>query len=132
MHSHSLDQLTHDHVFLGTQHTQNERRTWLVVALTLAMMFGEIAAGSIFGSMALLAAGWDKATHAAALGISAAGLPAGTARGAQFLFRIRHRQVRRSRRVFQRHHPRPDRGADRLGKRAAAGAPRGDRPWRGG
>src|ERR1700744_2358198 len=71
MHSHSLDQLTHDHVFLGTQHTQNERRTWLVVALTLAMMFGEIAAGSIFGSMALLAHGWPMATHAAALGISA-------------------------------------------------------------
>jgi cation diffusion facilitator family transporter len=71
MHSHSLDQWTHDHVFLGAQHAHNERRTWFVVALTLVMMVGEIAAGSIFGSMALLADGWHMATHAAALGIAA-------------------------------------------------------------
>ena len=71
MHSHSLDQWTHDHVFLGTEHAHNERRTWLVVVLTVVMMVGEIAAGSIFGSMALLADGWHMATHAAALGIAA-------------------------------------------------------------
>ncbi|HEY3795637.1 MAG TPA: CDF family Co(II)/Ni(II) efflux transporter DmeF [Bradyrhizobium sp.] len=71
MHSHSLDQWTHDHVFLGAQHEHNERRTWFVVALTLAMMIGEITAGSLFGSMALLADGWHMATHAAALGIAA-------------------------------------------------------------
>jgi cation diffusion facilitator family transporter len=71
MHSHSLDQWTHDHVFLGEQHTQNERRTWFVVALTVVMMVGEIAAGSFFGSMALLADGWHMGTHAAALGIAA-------------------------------------------------------------
>src|SRR6201988_4534149 len=71
MHSHSLDQWTHDHVFLGARHTENERRTWFVVALTIAMMVGEIAAGSFFGSMALLADGWHMATHAAALGIAA-------------------------------------------------------------
>jgi len=71
MHSHSLDQWTHDHVFLGAGHEQNERRTWFVVALTLAMMVGEIAAGSIFGSVALLADGWHMGTHAAALGIAA-------------------------------------------------------------
>jgi cation diffusion facilitator family transporter len=71
MHSHSLDQWTHDHVFLGAQHAHNERRTWFVVGLTAAMMVGEIAAGSIFGSMALLADGWHMATHAAALGIAA-------------------------------------------------------------
>jgi cation diffusion facilitator family transporter len=35
------------------------------------MMVGEIAAGSFFGSMALLADGWHMATHAAALGIAA-------------------------------------------------------------
>jgi cation diffusion facilitator family transporter len=72
MHSHSLDQWTHDHVFLGHQHSRNERRTWLVVALTAAMMVGEIVSGSIFGSMALLADGWHMATHTAALGIAAA------------------------------------------------------------
>ena len=70
MHSHSLDQWTHDHVFLGAQHARNERRTWFVVALTVIMMVGEIAAGSFFGSMALLADGWHMATHAAALGIA--------------------------------------------------------------
>src|SRR6201996_3794244 len=67
MHSHSLDQWTHDHVFLGAQHAHNERRTWFVVALTVVMMVAEIAAGTIFGSMALLADGWHMATHAAAL-----------------------------------------------------------------
>ena len=72
MHSHSLDPWTHDHVFLGPKHDRNERRTWFVVALTAVMMVGEIAAGSLFGSMALLADGWHMATHACALGISAA------------------------------------------------------------
>src|ERR1700682_2334532 len=70
MHSHSLDQWTHDHVFLGQQHAHNERRTWFVVALTAIMMVGEIVAGTLFGSMALLADGWHMATHAAALGIA--------------------------------------------------------------
>jgi cation diffusion facilitator family transporter len=72
MHIHSLDQRVHDHVFLGEKHRENERRTWFVVALTLVMMIGEIAAGSFFGSMALLADGWHMGTHAAALGIAGA------------------------------------------------------------
>jgi cation diffusion facilitator family transporter len=71
MHTHSLDPWTHDHVFLGHQHSRNERRTWFVVVLTAVMMVGEIAAGTFFGSMALLADGWHMATHAAALGIAA-------------------------------------------------------------
>jgi cation diffusion facilitator family transporter len=72
MHEHSLDQWTHEHVFLGAKHDHNERRTWFVVALTAVMMVGEITAGSLFGSMALLADGWHMATHACALGIAAA------------------------------------------------------------
>ena len=72
MHEHSLDQWTHEHVFLGPKHDRNARRTWFVVALTAVMMVGEIAAGSLFGSMALLADGWHMATHACALGIAAA------------------------------------------------------------
>ena len=72
MHSHPLDPWTHDHLFLGPKHDRNERRTWFVVALTAVMMVGEIVAGSLFGSMALLADGWHMATHAAALGIAAA------------------------------------------------------------
>jgi cation diffusion facilitator family transporter len=69
MPSHA-DQWVHDHVFLGAQHERNERRTWFVVALTIVMMVGEITAGSMFGSMALLADGWHMGTHAAALGIA--------------------------------------------------------------
>jgi cation diffusion facilitator family transporter len=49
----------------------NERRTWLVIALTATMMVLEITAGFIFGSMALLADGWHMASHASALGITA-------------------------------------------------------------
>ncbi len=71
MHSHSLENWTHDHVFLGRRHLRNERRTWLVVWLTLAMMVAEIAGGTIFGSMALLADGWHMSTHAVAVGIAA-------------------------------------------------------------
>jgi cation diffusion facilitator family transporter len=70
MHSHSIDQWTHEHVFLGARHDRNERRTWFVVALTTAMMVGEITAGWLTGSMALLADGWHMGTHAAALGIA--------------------------------------------------------------
>jgi len=70
MHSHSLDHWTHDHVFLGSKPSRNERRTWLVVVLTAVMMVGEIVAGMLSGSMALLADGWHMATHAAALGIA--------------------------------------------------------------
>lgn len=63
---------SHDHVFLGDSHDENARRTLGVVALTFVMMIGEIAAGYITGSMALLADGFHMATHAGALGIAAA------------------------------------------------------------
>src|SRR5215471_16552861 len=72
MHTHTIENWTHEHVFLGEKHEQNERRTWFVVALTVVMMVGEITAGSFFGSMALLADGWHMGTHAAALGIAGA------------------------------------------------------------
>lgn len=71
MHGHSIERWQHRHVFLGEAHARNERRIWLVVALTAVMMVAEIAAGALFGSMALLADGWHMATHAAALAISA-------------------------------------------------------------
>ena len=88
MHSHSIEPWTHEHVFLGGQHARNERRTWLVVALTTAMMCGEITGGTLFGSMALLADGWHMATHAAALGIAAAAysLARRQARNSRFAF----------------------------------------------
>jgi cation diffusion facilitator family transporter len=71
MHDHSLDGFNHSHVFLGRQHAANERRTLIVVALTLAMMVAEIVGGAIFGSMALIADGLHMSTHAAALGVAA-------------------------------------------------------------
>lgn len=61
----------HDHVFLGEAHERNERRTWFVIALTATMMVAEIVAGTVFGSMALVADGWHMATHAAAMLIAA-------------------------------------------------------------
>lgn len=66
-----INALEHDHVFLGADHTRNERRIWLVIALTAVMMVAEIAAGTVYGSMALVADGWHMSTHASALLISA-------------------------------------------------------------
>jgi cation diffusion facilitator family transporter len=63
--------LEHDHVFLGADHDRNERRIWLVIALTAVMMAVEIGAGTYYGSMALVADGWHMSTHASALLISA-------------------------------------------------------------
>jgi len=62
MHSHSIKTWRHKHDFLGADHARNERRTWIVIALTAAMMVGEIVAGALFGSMALLADGFHRAT----------------------------------------------------------------------
>ncbi|SCW30345.1 cation diffusion facilitator family transporter [Rhizobium mongolense subsp. loessense] len=67
----STQTLEHDHVFLGAGHQRNERRVWFVIALTAVMMVVEIGAGTIFGSMALVADGWHMSTHASALLISA-------------------------------------------------------------
>jgi cation diffusion facilitator family transporter len=80
MHTQSIDPWQHAHVFLGEDHTRNERRTWFVVALTAATMVAEIIAGAAFGSMALLADGFHMATHAGALTIA----------GAAYLYSRRH------------------------------------------
>lgn len=61
----------HGHIFLGDNHERNERRTWIVIAITATMMVVEITAGWLFGSMALLADGWHMSTHAAAMLIAA-------------------------------------------------------------
>jgi len=68
---HSHTDGTHTHVFLGSDHERNERRVWMVIALTTVMMVVEIAAGQWFGSMALTADGWHMSTHAGAMLISA-------------------------------------------------------------
>jgi cation diffusion facilitator family transporter len=64
---------THDvHVHVYDVHNPvAERRTRQVMWLTLVMMVVEIIAGTVFGSMALLADGWHMSSHALALGVSA-------------------------------------------------------------
>src|SRR5512143_1060630 len=69
MHIYTLNKWQHDHNFTAVD-PSNERKTLQVVLLTASMMGLEIAAGTIFGSMALLADGWHMGTHAAALGIT--------------------------------------------------------------
>jgi cation diffusion facilitator family transporter len=63
--------VTVSHDYLHEHHDRNARRTQWVVALTAIMMVGEIVAGYLTGSMALLADGFHMATHAGALGVAA-------------------------------------------------------------
>ena len=70
MHIYNLHQWKHSHRYtIDDRH--GERNTRRVILLTLSMMIIEIAAGYLFGSMALLADGWHMATHAIALSITA-------------------------------------------------------------
>ena len=71
MHSHSIDNFRHSHVFLGEAHERNERKTWAVIAICAAMMVAEIVGGYWFGSVALIADGLHMSTHAGALLIAA-------------------------------------------------------------
>jgi cation diffusion facilitator family transporter len=67
MHAESMEDWTHDHVFLGSDHARNERRTRIVIALCCTMMIAEIVGGMLFRSMALVADGLHMSTHAVAL-----------------------------------------------------------------
>lgn len=71
MLQHDLDSFRHGHTFGTDERPPGESRTRAVALLTLVTMVGEIIAGTLFGSMALLADGFHMATHAAALGITA-------------------------------------------------------------
>lgn len=71
MHTESIELWQHDHVFGQDRVRTGERRALIVLALTATMMVGEIAAGVIFGSMALLADGLHMASHSLALAITA-------------------------------------------------------------
>lgn len=61
----------HSHTFGQEVRRPGESRTRIVIGLTLVTMAIEVAAGLIFGSMALLADGLHMASHATALTISA-------------------------------------------------------------
>lgn len=67
MHSDNFHLWHHDHTFGQEKKREGERRTSIVIAITGTMMVIEIAAGLIFGSMALLADGLHMASHATAL-----------------------------------------------------------------
>ncbi|MCB1309877.1 MAG: CDF family Co(II)/Ni(II) efflux transporter DmeF [Leptospiraceae bacterium] len=69
MHTTNPEHWQHAHQFEPVR-SQSERRTIMVVALTLVTMVIELIAGYLSGSIALLADGWHMSTHAAALGIS--------------------------------------------------------------
>ena len=71
MHSQSMDEYRHSHIFLGDTHERNERKTWAVIAICTTMMLAEIVGGWWFGSVALIADGLHMATHAGALLIAA-------------------------------------------------------------
>ncbi|WP_187993230.1 CDF family Co(II)/Ni(II) efflux transporter DmeF [Vibrio harveyi] len=59
----------HSHDFVS-HNQKGEKRTLYVLSLTVTTMVVEIAAGTMFGSMALLADGWHMGTHAAAFCIT--------------------------------------------------------------
>lgn len=61
----------HDHIFVSDRQHHNEKRVWLVIAITAVTMIVEIVAGLAFGSMSLLADGWHMASHVSAMGITA-------------------------------------------------------------
>ena len=69
MHTHTLEKWQHSHDF-SVKNDKGERRTKYVLILTAITMVVEILAGSIFGSMALLADGWHMGTHVAAFMIT--------------------------------------------------------------
>jgi len=70
MHTRDSARWQHDHVFAQDRVRPGEKRTLIVVGITAVMMVVEIAAGLVYGSMALLADGLHMASHAAALGIA--------------------------------------------------------------
>jgi len=61
----------HEHNFGQEKRRPGESRTLIVIFITTIMMFIEIGAGMLYGSMALLADGLHMASHAVALAINA-------------------------------------------------------------
>jgi cation diffusion facilitator family transporter len=71
MHTDAIEPFRHEHS--APVPDQHEARTRWVVALTAAMMIGELVVGRLTESMALTADGWHMGSHAGALGLSALG-----------------------------------------------------------
>lgn len=62
MHQRTIKELEQNHDF-NTSNSRGEKRTRYVLILTFITMVAEIIAGTVYGSMALLADGWHMATH---------------------------------------------------------------------
>ena len=69
MHDDQIELWQHHHAFSGEKR-HIEKRTLIVVVITIITMAVEILFGWLTNSMALLADGWHMGTHAVALGIS--------------------------------------------------------------
>lgn len=69
LHHPDLQPWRHAHDFREDR-SRAERNTRIVMLLTAVTMVAEIVAGSVYGSMALLADGWHMATHVAAFAIT--------------------------------------------------------------
>lgn len=69
MYGERLEDWQHGHDF-SVVNEKGERRTWYVLLLTAVTMVVEIIAGTVYGSMALLADGWHMGTHVAAFVIA--------------------------------------------------------------
>jgi cation diffusion facilitator family transporter len=69
MHNKEIQRWQHGHNF-NQEKKSEERRTMIVVIITILTMAVEIVAGWVFKSMALFADGCHMGTHATALGIS--------------------------------------------------------------
>lgn len=67
----TIEHHEHSHTFGQDKQKAGERKTLVVIVITVAMMVMEITAGTVFGSMALLADGLHMASHSAALAITA-------------------------------------------------------------
>jgi cation diffusion facilitator family transporter len=70
MHTESIAQWQHTHIFGQDKIRSGERRTLIVIIITALMMVAEVAAGLAFGSMALFADGIHMGSHMVGLGIS--------------------------------------------------------------
>lgn len=70
MHRQDVRRWQHGHTFNQEHRLEGERKTLWVIGITALMMVVEIAAGMLFGSMALLADGLHMAAHTVALSIN--------------------------------------------------------------
>lgn len=66
---HSLDKWRHNHKY-NLDNKKAEKNSYYVLILTAITMVVEIVAGSMYGSMALLADGWHMGTHVTAFMIT--------------------------------------------------------------